>query len=342
MAFVIRELLDAGLLHARRRLRRTAATCASRRREPLLDDGELVWRDGAGQVAATPTSCAPSPTPFDSRGRPALPAGQSRPRGDQDLGGRSPSTAASRPRRACSTSQDALLAAFKAGELDRDFVVVVRVSRGPRANGMPELHNLTPALGVLQDRGQRSPWSPTAACPAPRARCRPPSTSRPKPPMQAPASREAARRRHHPHRWRGRPMEALVRCRYLGRARGVRPDAGGPHHVGLGRELFAMMRKQVGSAEQGACALFWTRTRARHDRDDARADRRHRRHQCALRADRPVVADGRVAGDAKSLPNADFASLQHAMEHYLSRRERDTPRAPRSRSPARSATTRSA
>ena len=45
-----------------------------------------------------------------------------------------------------------MLAAFKAGELDRDVVVVVRF-QGPRANGMPELHKLTPSLGVLQDRG---------------------------------------------------------------------------------------------------------------------------------------------------------------------------------------------
>ena len=50
--------------------------------------------------------------------------------------------------------QDDFLAAFKAGKLDRDFVVVVRY-QGPRANGMPELHKLTPALGVLQDRGHR-------------------------------------------------------------------------------------------------------------------------------------------------------------------------------------------
>jgi phosphogluconate dehydratase len=50
--------------------------------------------------------------------------------------------------------QNEVLAAFKAGELDRDVVVVVRF-QGPRANGMPELHKLTPPLGVLQDRGFR-------------------------------------------------------------------------------------------------------------------------------------------------------------------------------------------
>ncbi|MGL4541249.1 MAG: dihydroxy-acid dehydratase, partial [Polymorphobacter sp.] len=50
--------------------------------------------------------------------------------------------------------QNDVITAFKAGELDRDVVVVVRF-QGPRANGMPELHKLTPALGVLQDRGHK-------------------------------------------------------------------------------------------------------------------------------------------------------------------------------------------
>ena len=52
------------------------------------------------------------------------------------------------------TSQDAVLDAFKNGELEQDVVVVVQF-QGPRANGMPELHKLSPALGVLQDRGFR-------------------------------------------------------------------------------------------------------------------------------------------------------------------------------------------
>ena len=52
------------------------------------------------------------------------------------------------------TTQEAFKAAFEAGELDRDVVVVVR-GQGPQANGMPELHKLTPALGVLMDRGHR-------------------------------------------------------------------------------------------------------------------------------------------------------------------------------------------
>ena len=49
-------------------------------------------------------------------------------------------------------NQEAVMAAFERGELERDFVAVVRF-QGPRANGMPELHKLTPLLGVLQDQG---------------------------------------------------------------------------------------------------------------------------------------------------------------------------------------------
>ncbi len=51
-------------------------------------------------------------------------------------------------------SQEQLHAAFKAHELDRDFVAVVRF-QGPKSNGMPELHKLMPPLGILQDRGHR-------------------------------------------------------------------------------------------------------------------------------------------------------------------------------------------
>jgi phosphogluconate dehydratase len=54
----------------------------------------------------------------------------------------------------CFSDQNSVLEAFKAGKLDRDVVVIVRF-QGPRANGMPELHKLTPTLGVLQDRGHK-------------------------------------------------------------------------------------------------------------------------------------------------------------------------------------------
>ena len=50
--------------------------------------------------------------------------------------------------------QNEMKASFESGDLDRDVIVVVRF-QGPKANGMPELHKLTPFLGVLQDRGYK-------------------------------------------------------------------------------------------------------------------------------------------------------------------------------------------
>ena len=66
--------------------------------------------------------------------------------------------------------QEEVKRAFRAGEFTGDTVVVVRF-QGPKANGMPELHSLTPVLAVLQDRGlQAWRWSPTAACRARRGK----------------------------------------------------------------------------------------------------------------------------------------------------------------------------
>ena len=79
-------------------------------------------------------------------------AGQPRPRRDQDLSAVPDDRQVVEAPALVFDSQEALLAAFKAGELERDFVAVVRF-QGPRANGMPELHKLTPPLAVLQGKG---------------------------------------------------------------------------------------------------------------------------------------------------------------------------------------------
>ena len=80
--------------------------------------------------------------------------------------------------------QQSLADAFKAGELECDFVAVVRF-QGPRCNGMPELHKLTPFLGVLQDRGYKVALVTDGRMSGPRARSRRPSTSAPKRSMVA-------------------------------------------------------------------------------------------------------------------------------------------------------------
>jgi phosphogluconate dehydratase len=151
MAFVIRELLDAGLLH-RDILTVGPADLAAYAEEPFLDGDDLAWR----QVAMASGDLAmlrPVASAFAPDGGMRLVSG--------NLGRGIFKTSAVEPARwtieapaRVFSDQDEVLAAFKAGELDRDVVVVVRF-QGPRANGMPELHKLTPALGVLQDRGHK-------------------------------------------------------------------------------------------------------------------------------------------------------------------------------------------
>ena len=151
IGFVVGELLGAGLLHrdvmtvARRSLDDYAV-------EPTLVDDALVWQ-AAPAVARDDTMLQPVATPFAPDGGMRLLSG--------NLGRCVIKTSAVDPARwsvtapcAVFSTQDDVLRAFKAGALDRDVVVVVRF-QGPQANGMPELHKLTPALGVLQDKGFR-------------------------------------------------------------------------------------------------------------------------------------------------------------------------------------------
>ncbi len=117
-----------------------------------MQDGALVWRDGAAKSLA-PDILRPADDPFDAEGGIRMLKGP--------LGRAVIKVSAVKPEHQvveapalCFDDQDELLAAFQRGELDRDFVAVVRF-QGPRANGMPELHSLTPTLSVLQDRGRK-------------------------------------------------------------------------------------------------------------------------------------------------------------------------------------------
>ncbi|HXI87950.1 MAG TPA: phosphogluconate dehydratase [Parvularculaceae bacterium] len=149
LPFVIRELLDAGLLHE-------DATTAmgeglrSYAEEAFLGGEAVSWRPAA-EKSADEDVLRPVANPAQPTGGLALLSG--------NLGRAIIKVSAVKPERRFVEapaivfhSQDELLTAFKAGALERDFVAVVRF-QGPKANGMPELHKLTPALGVLQDKG---------------------------------------------------------------------------------------------------------------------------------------------------------------------------------------------
>ena len=151
--YVIRELIDAGLMHA------DVATVSDGglrdyTRLPQRDDtGTLTWCDLPPSTAVNTDDdiVRPAAAPFSDHGGLTLLTG--------NLGRaviKTSAVPADRHTVEAPTivfdTQEALQAAFKAGELERDFVAVVRF-QGPHANGMPELHKLTPPLSVLQGKG---------------------------------------------------------------------------------------------------------------------------------------------------------------------------------------------
>ena len=152
MGFLIRELLDAGFLHEDVKtvwgegLRPYAI-------EPKLGADGSVTREPAPAVSGDEKVLAPATRPFQPTGGLKVLSG--------NLGHAVIKTSAVKPDRhvieapaMVFDSQQALNDAFKAGNLDRDFVAVIRF-QGPQANGMPELHRLTTVLGILQDRGRK-------------------------------------------------------------------------------------------------------------------------------------------------------------------------------------------
>ena len=149
VAFVVRELAQNGHLH-------TDVTTVMGKglepyyQEPSMVDGQLVWRDGVSESLDLDI-VRPVSNPFQKDGGLRLVKG--------DLGRAVIKVSAVKPENriieapaAVFETQEDALQAFRDGKLNRDVVVVLRF-QGPKANGMPELHSLSPALSVLQDKG---------------------------------------------------------------------------------------------------------------------------------------------------------------------------------------------
>ncbi len=151
MQFVISELLDNGLLHGDVKTVAGEGGLDAYRQEAFLDNyGAATWRPGI-KVSADTKVLRPVADAFDATGGIRLLTG--------NLGRCVIKVSAVKPEHRIVEApalvfdgQDDMLAAFKAGKLTGDVVVVVRY-QGPRANGMPELHKLTPSLGIMQDKG---------------------------------------------------------------------------------------------------------------------------------------------------------------------------------------------
>jgi phosphogluconate dehydratase len=248
IGYVIRELIDAGLLH-RDIMTVAGQDLADYGREPMLEEDKLVWRD-APAVTADDTMLRPPSAPFSPDGGMRLVTG--------NLGRATFKTSAVDPARWTIEApvrvfheQNDVLAAFKAGELDRDVIVVIRF-QGPAANGMPELHKLTPTLGVLQDKGFNVALVTDGRM----------SGASGKVPAAIHLSPEAARGGAIAKLQDGDvvrlcgnsgTLSVLVDdSEWAGRAPSPTPMA----HIGTGRELFALMRATADGAEKGGSAML--------------------------------------------------------------------------------------
>jgi phosphogluconate dehydratase len=246
--YVIRELLDAGLMHADV-LTVRAGGIREFTGEPHIVDAKLQWQ-AIGETQDN-SVCRPVSAPFSATGGLMLLQG--------NLGRSVIKISAvpddchivEAPARVFE-SQEALLAAFNAKEMDRDIICVVRW-QGPQANGMPELHKLTPPLAILQGKGFKVALvtdgrmsgasgkipaaihvSPEAAAGGPLAKVRTGDVIR----LDAMAG----------------TLQVLVsESDWVARTTDIMPqtlrEANG---LGMGRELFAAMRRNAAAAEEGA------------------------------------------------------------------------------------------
>ena len=252
IGFVVRELLGAGLLHGD--ILTVGGSMAAYASEPVLVDDELHW-EAAPEESRDDTMLRPVAAPFSPDGGMRLLSG--------NLGRAIIKTSAVAEDRwtieaPCRIfdDQNQVLTAFKAGELDRDIVVVVRF-QGPRANGMPELHKLTPALGVLQDKGYRvalltdgrmsgaSGKVPAVIHLSPEALPGPDGISGPLAYLQdGDIVRVCA--------VNGEAIALVDEAEWASRTPAIAP----PPALGVGRELFALFRHHADEAEKGGSAIL--------------------------------------------------------------------------------------
>ncbi len=249
MAFIIKELLNAGLMHGDVQTI-WGQGIADYAKEPVLQNGEVVWRD-APETSLDENILRPVSNPFSQEG------GLREIKGN--LGRAVAKVSAVKLEHQIVEApcvvfddQDDFLAAFKAKQLpEGDFICVVRF-QGPKANGMPELHSLTPSLSSILDAGRKVALV---------------SDGR----MSGASGKVPAVIHLTPEAVDGGPIAKLrngdvlrVDCvagtiDFLGNAAefSQRTNADRPPEAdGMGRELFAHMRRAVGPADQGG-AVFW-------------------------------------------------------------------------------------
>jgi len=248
--FVIRELLAGGFMHSDVMSVRPEGIATATQKPARNEQGALVWQDigASGDEAILRTH----DKPFSETGGLKLLQGNLGRSVIKVSAVPSDRHVIEAPARIFDSQAD-VIAAFKAGELDQDLVCVVRW-QGPRANGMPELHKLTPSLAVLQGRGFKVALvtdgrmsgasgkvpaaihvSPEALAGGPLAKLRDGDR------VRLDALTGELNALVDPAEWAARPLATMPKA--LQAANGV----------GMGRDLFANFRRHALSAEEGAC-----------------------------------------------------------------------------------------
>ncbi|WP_372739425.1 phosphogluconate dehydratase [Neptunomonas sp.] len=253
VGYLVRELLAGGFLHED--VMTVMGKGLSRyTQEPFLENAKVVWREGVtksldSEVLSTVAQ------PFSANGGLKRLEGNLG-RGVIKVSAVTPDHHIVEAPAVVFEDQDAIAEAFNRGELERDFVAVVRY-QGPKANGMPELHKLTPYLGTLQDRGFKVALVTDGR-------------------MSGASGKVPAAIHVWPEASVGGPLSQVVdgdiirldattgslqlvadNDAWLSRGQTM-PDSANKHHASMGRELFSPMRRQVSCAEEGASVFDFT------------------------------------------------------------------------------------
>jgi len=250
MALLFKELIKAGLVHE------DVETICGRgltryTKQPTIENGQLVWVDSV-DVSGDKEIIATAETPFKADGGLKVLKGNLGVSVLKTSSLREGSFVIKAPA-IVFEDQHEIDIAFKAGELEKDFIAVVRF-QGPKARGMPELHKLTPPLGVLQDKGFKVALvtdgrmsGASGKVPAAIHLC----------PEALDGGLIAKVQTGDMILLDGESGELtlLVSEEELA-TRKLNTFQVNGHHQGMGRELFGFMRRNLSSAETGACSLF--------------------------------------------------------------------------------------
>lgn len=251
MGVLISELLRGGFLHEDVLTVADSRGMAGYSQEPKLDNGQLLWEEGP-EATLDPEVIGSVEKPFAVGGGLHVMHG--------NLGrGISKVSAVSEDHQVVEApaivfdEQNDVVAAFHRGELERDFIIVLRF-QGPKSNGMPELHKLTPLLGLLQDKGFKVAIVTDGRMSG--ASGKVPSAIHMCPECEdgGPLTKVRTGDVINLNTQTGE-VNALVDAAEF-KARKSEPNSAQDHHWGMGREMFGAFRVGASSAETGATNLF--------------------------------------------------------------------------------------